>query len=501
MIDERDCADIALESLFDESPGLAADAARLHVEHCDACRHRLEELAASDEWWDSCRANLSDWVLTDGQCVPPVECGWTALLQSDMPGYHDMLAAPSHPELLGRIGRYDVERVLGHGGMGMVFKAFDAELNRPVAIKVLASHLAGNGTARQRFGREARAAAAVVHEHVVSIHDVQTTESLPFLVMQYVPGESLQAWIDHHGPLEVRDIVRVGHQIAAGLAAAHEQGVVHRDIKPGNILLENGLGRVVITDFGLAQAADECSLTRTGTLAGTPHYMSPEQANAAPVDHRTDLFSLGSVLYVMATGRTPFRGARAMAVLHSICHDRPQPVREVNADIPLPLAELIDSLHAKDPRQRMQSAAEVRDALLAYLAHLQQPTLVRLPKALGRLRLRARWRRLRPVAGLGLGCLVIGTAALLMRHPAGTTQEGNVPVVKPDSATSSAVSSTTNLLSLMEVDEQLQAAAREIDALERTATAVRAVPADGVRWDEQLIEVESRMRRLESASF
>src|SRR5206468_4335883 len=162
-------------------------------------------------------------------------------------------------------------------------------------------------------------------------------------------------------------------QTALGLAAAHAQGLVHRDIKPANILLENGLERVKITDFGLARAVDDASLTQNGVVAGTPLYMAPEQARGEPVDHRADLFSLGSVLYAMATGSAPFRASGAVAVLQHICDDPARPVAELNRDIPDWLAAIITRLHAKDAAQRIQSAAEVAELLGKHLAQLQQP--------------------------------------------------------------------------------------------------------------------------------
>ena len=150
--------------------------------------------------------------------------------------------------------------------------------------------------------------------------------------MQYVPGRSLQARVDEDGPLAVEEILRIGMQAAAGLAAAHAQGLVHRDVKPSNILLEETVERAVLTDFGLARAIDDASLTHTGVLAGTPHYMSPEQATGAAIDHRSDLFSLGAVLYFMATGHPPFRADGALAVLHRICHEEHRPVWQTNKD-------------------------------------------------------------------------------------------------------------------------------------------------------------------------
>src|SRR5262249_42963578 len=149
-------------------------------------------------------------------------------------------------------------------------------------------------------------------------------------VMQYVAGRSLQERIDRDGPLELEAILRIGMQAAAGLAAAHAQGLVHRDVKPANILLENGIERVKITDFGLARAVDDASMTQSGVVAGTPQYMAPEQARAESVDHRADLFSLGSVIYAMCTGRSPFRAETTVAVLKRVCDDTPRPIREVN---------------------------------------------------------------------------------------------------------------------------------------------------------------------------
>ena len=190
----------------------------------------------------------------------------------------DFLEPCDVPGRLGKIGPYEVIDVIGRGGMGVVLRAHDPKLNRTVAVKVLAPQFAVNPTARKRFLREAQAVAAVTHPHVITIHAVDQTEKTPYLVMECIDALSLQEKIDRCGHLEVKEILRIGAQIAAGLAAAHAHGLVHRDIKPSNILLENGVERVKITDFGLARAVDDVSITRSGEVAGTPEFMSPEQA-------------------------------------------------------------------------------------------------------------------------------------------------------------------------------------------------------------------------------
>lgn len=200
------------------------------------------------------------------------------------------------------------------------------------------------------------------------------------MVMQYVAGESLQARLDRVGPLELEEIVRIGLQTAQGLAAAHAQGLIHRDIKPANLLLENGLARVKITDFGLARMTDDVSLTQNGVVAGTPEYMAPEQARGEPVDHRSDLFSLGSVLYAMCTGATPFRSANTVAVLRKVSDDPPPPLRSLVPNLPAWIEQFIDRLMAKDPDDRIQSSAEAAVLLEGYLAHLRQPATVAAPK-------------------------------------------------------------------------------------------------------------------------
>ena len=238
---------------------------------------------------------------------------------------------------------------------------------------MLARGLADGVVAKQRFLREARAAAAVCHEHVVTIHAVDEVGGQPFIVMQLVTGHSLQEKLDRSGPLKLPEILRIGMEIALGLAAAHAQGLVHRDIKPGNILLENGSERVKITDFGLARAVDDASLTDSGTIAGTPNYMSPEQALGEPIERTTDLFSLGSVLYVMCTGVPPFRAESTVAVLRKVSDEAPPPIRELNPDVPEWLIAIISRLMAKAPAERIQSAAEVAEILAAHLAELKQP--------------------------------------------------------------------------------------------------------------------------------
>lgn len=363
---------------------IESDAMLSHLESCPQCQGRLEQLAAQGEDWDrvcnilaGSNSNQPRGTVTeDFPRQRDRSLNWTESLSKKL------LQAPSHPEMLGRIGRYDIERFVGAGGMGIVFKGFDTELNRPVAIKVLSPSLAFNGTARQRFAREARAAAAVVHEHVVAIHNVESNGELPFLVMHFAQGESLQAKLDREGPLELKQILRIGKQIAAGLAAAHAQGLVHRDVKPANVLLEEGIDRALLTDFGLAQTADDASLTCSGYLPGTPQYMSPEQARGEKVSGQSDLFSTGSVLYAMCTGRPPFRAETSLGVLQKINSSEPKDIRELNPDVPQWFCRIVERLMAKRPEQRYGSAQELADLLEVCLAHVQQPLHVPLPTSL-----------------------------------------------------------------------------------------------------------------------
>jgi serine/threonine protein kinase len=289
------------------------------------------------------------------------------------------LAPAFKPGHLGRLGHYEIQEVIGKGAFGTVLRAFDEKLHRVVAIKVLSSAYAANGAARKRFTREAQNAAAVKNDHVVAIHAVDDEAQPPYLVMEIIDGFSLQDKIEKKGPLSVKEILRIGMQTAEGLAAAHKQGLVHRDIKPANILLENGVERVKITDFGLARAVDDASVTQSGTVAGTPLYMSPEQAEGLQIDHRSDLFSLGTVLYAMCTGHPPFRASGTHAVLKRVIDASPRPIREINNEIPDWLCAIIAKLHAKKPEDRFQKATEVAELLGQHLAHLQQPTMVARP--------------------------------------------------------------------------------------------------------------------------
>lgn len=289
------------------------------------------------------------------------------------------LQPATKPGCLGKLGHYELESVLGQGSFGIVLKAFDEKLHRLVAIKVMPPALAATSAPRKRFLREARSAAAIRHENIVAIHAVEE-QPLPYLVMEYVPGVTLQEWLDQHGPLDVTDVLRIGQQIAAGLAAAHAHGLIHRDIKPANILLESGIEpRAKITDFGLARTADDASLTQSGIIAGTPLYMSPEQARGLALDPRSDLFSLGSVLYTMICGRPPFRAPNTIAVLKRLCEETPRSIMEVIPEVPAWLCQLIARLHAKEPADRFASAREVAELLGQYLAYRQEPERVAAP--------------------------------------------------------------------------------------------------------------------------
>ncbi|MCC9602846.1 serine/threonine protein kinase [Stieleria sp. JC731] len=365
----------AADDLLDESQ---RDALSQHLSSCEHCQQRLEQETADASWWNDAARFLDESVLDDPQSDIADSSSCDARLFDDDDPIMQLrsigaIQPGSQPEILGQLGRYTIEREIGSGGMGVVVKAHDAELNRMVAIKVLAPHLARSGAAKQRFIREGRAAAAVVHENVVAIHEVDTTAALPYLVMRFIDGISLQRHVDLYGPLSVFDALRIASQAATGLAAAHRQGIIHRDVKPANILVNHSCSRTWISDFGLARAVDDASLTRTGFIAGTPHYMSPEQARGGDVGPRSDLFSLGAVIYFMFTGRPPWRAERSLAVLHRIVSQPHRPLWKMNSQIPRRVSDLVDRLLSKNVSDRPETAAEVQAELERVLSEMQNP--------------------------------------------------------------------------------------------------------------------------------
>jgi serine/threonine protein kinase len=346
----------------------------------EALRKRLEKLLAASEKVGNFMANPAvapdpDPAATEaltgtpepGAAAEQITCGETSASDDEALTF---LAPGTRPDAIGRIGHYEVLQVLGRGGFGIVFRAFDEVLQRVVALKVMAPQLAATSPARKRFLREARSSAQVRHENVVQVYEIGE-QPLPYLAMEFIPGETLQQKLDRVGPLDVPEVLRIGRQIAEGLAAAHATDLIHRDIKPGNVLLEGGQDKVKITDFGLARTADDASISQSGIIAGTPMYMAPEQAQGQTLDQRADLFSLGSVLYQMVAGRPPFRASTAVAVLKRVAEDTPRAIREIIPETPQWLCDIIAKLHAKNPDDRYQSAREVADVLADCEAQLK----------------------------------------------------------------------------------------------------------------------------------
>lgn len=269
---------------------------------------------------------------------------------------------PIEPGDIGTLGPYRVVHLLGMGGMGAVYAAVDTRLGRRLALKVMLPAFAVDPDAREMFLREARAVAQITHDNVVTIYEADERQGTPYIAMQFLEGAPLDAYLARHGRMSLPRILRIAWETAVGLDAAHRIGLVHRDIKPGNLWLEAPHGRVKVLDFGLARpVTPERELTVAGTVVGTPAYMSPEQAQALKVDHRTDLFSLGAVLYLLCTGRLPFDGETPMAILYNLATREPTPVRELNPAVPEAFAALIHQLLAKEANRRPASAAEVAE--------------------------------------------------------------------------------------------------------------------------------------------
>jgi tRNA A-37 threonylcarbamoyl transferase component Bud32 len=285
---------------------------------------------------------------------------------------------PEKPGEVGTLGRYRVLKKLGQGGMGAVYLSYDVVLGRRIALKVVPPQYAADAETRDRFLREARAAAMVKSDHVVTIFDVGEARGVPFIAMEYLSGYPLDRYLRVTGELPLAQVLRVTRETAVGLAAAHELGLVHRDVKPGNLWLEAPHGRVKLLDFGLARVEnDDTHLTTSGLVVGTPAFMSPEQARGLKLDGRSDLFSLGVTLYRLTTGRMPFSGTTTMAVLTSLAVDTPPPVRHFKADVPEEIEAIIAKLLAKDPAERFQTAWELVKALDA--AEHPRPVTGQLP--------------------------------------------------------------------------------------------------------------------------
>src|SRR6266705_5114710 len=272
----------------------------------------------------------------------------TASISAEFLGLQELLA-----------GRYSIERELGRGGMGIVLLARDVALDRPVAIKLLPPHLATRPDERERFLQEARTAAGLAHPNIVPIHLVEARGDLVFFVMGFVDGETLRERVERAGPLPPRLATKLLQEVAWALGAAHQRGVIHRDVKPDNIMIERATERAVVTDFGIALGSRAGKAESPGSVVGTARYMSPEQACGEPVDARSDLYSLGATFFYALAGRAPFEGANLPAILTKQVYEAAPLVQAVRPEVPAKVAAVVDRLLRKAPAERFQTADDL----------------------------------------------------------------------------------------------------------------------------------------------
>ncbi len=377
--------------LEDLLPAPLLSLAENHLSSCQACQSALHNAAGGPLFLEEVSQAIRDAEqfpdspLTPAPGIPatdPASPDTTTAEATAPTALLALLAPTDDPRMLGRIGPWEIAGLVGVGGMGAVFKALDPALNRFVAVKILLPHLATSPAARARFLREAQAAAAVVNEHVLPIHAIDEFRGIPYLVTQYVRGGTLQQFIASHGPLPLPEILRIALHVAKALAAAHALGIIHRDVKPSNILLDASGHRAWLADFGLARAADNAAITRSGQLAGTPEFMSPEQIRGEHIDPRSDLFSLGSVLWTMAAGVPPFHADSPWTAMRRIV-DQPTPeLPPAQAPLPHWFLQLIRLLMAKLPDQRPQTASLIAELLQQSLRHLEHPQTNPVPQLL-----------------------------------------------------------------------------------------------------------------------
>ncbi|MCB0975018.1 MAG: Stk1 family PASTA domain-containing Ser/Thr kinase [Actinobacteria bacterium] len=318
--------------------------------------------------------------------------------------------------------RYEVIEPIAKGGMAEVFLAEDRLLNRPVAIKVLFPEYARDEAFVERFRREARAAGSLQHPNIVGVYDWGAEHGTYFIVMEYIPGETLRSLLKRYGALPPNEVARIGADIAGALHFAHGRGVVHRDVKPGNVLVTPD-GDVEVTDFGIAQAGPSQDLTQTGSVMGTANYFSPEQAQGLPVDHRSDVYSLGVVLYEMSTGRPPFRGDNPVAVAYKHVREQATAPSKINPNVPKSLEFVIGTAMAKRPEHRYADAGELRTDLRRLLRNeppkgssmVGRSGAARRPTSQDAERqIRPRKRNGTPLMIAGLVMLIVAAVALIM---------------------------------------------------------------------------------------
>jgi eukaryotic-like serine/threonine-protein kinase len=305
--------------------------------------------------------------------------------------------------------RYELEELVGHGGMSSVYRAHDSLLERYVALKVLHEQYGADEDFVERFKREARSVAQLQHPNIVTVIDRGEQDGRQYIVFEYVEGENLKELVVRKGRLEVREALEIAIEVARALGFAHQHGLVHRDVKPQNVLL-NGDGRAKVTDFGIARSLDvEQGVTQTGTVMGTSNYIAPEQASGKHVDQQSDVYSLGVVLYEMVTGELPFPGESFVAVALKHVNDPPPSVLDVRGDIPLRIAEAVDRALEKDPKQRfptMDAFADELDACLADLDRGGDGEVTMVVPAVRRLG-RPPQRRSVPYVPLGIGLIAL----------------------------------------------------------------------------------------------
>ena len=342
-----------------------------HLTSCEACQESIQTLAADKTFWCTA-AHALEYTAEDADADAQLR-GWLGPTES--------------ANALGQVGQYVVHGIVGRGGMGVVLSATDQELGRRVAIKTLANPLTTLADEKRRLLREARASANVRHLHIVPIYSVETWRDVPIIVMPLIEGGTLETYAAEH-TLGWEDVLHIASQIASALIALHHANIVHRDIKPSNILLSNGIKHCLLSDFGLARQHGDINVTQRDVLLGTPHFMSPEQALGKQVDARSDLFSLGSILFWLGTGQRPFVGASNYEILHRLVNDKPDYKLLHQRGYPKYVITLLERLLAKEPNNRWVSAEQFLTMVQTALQHPKSEASASLSKELG-----TPWRR------------------------------------------------------------------------------------------------------------